>query len=203
METNNQKPIKLITITPDEMDRLVKVAGEAGANAAMQKAEEERKKFHKKALDKRLHNTRLLLENYHMLKLNMKCSVYKKSQVRGQAVDILDGMLDEDDDEVIIDSIKRSSERTAIIINHIDTMLALYETYCYKSCKEIEKRRYEVIFNYYISDKLLAVKEISLKFHQSQQTIYNDLKVAEERLTALIFGIDSLKLKRGKIRKKL
>ncbi|MGL5433789.1 MAG: hypothetical protein ACRDBO_00130 [Lachnospiraceae bacterium] len=188
-------PVQLITLTEDRLEELMKAAGEAGANAAMQKASDERKAHHKKVVDKRLHNTKLLLKNYHMLKLNMKCSVYSKSQMRESAVDILNGMMNLYDDEVIIDSIKRSSARTAIIVTHIDTMLGLYEAYCNKSQREIDRRRYDVIFNYYISGKMLSVKEISLKINQSVQTVYDDLKAAEERLTALIFGIDGLKLK--------
>ena len=99
------------------------------------------------------------------------------------------------DNEVIIDSIKRSATRTAVIVSHIETMLGFYAVYCEKSMKsKIEMRRYEVLWDMYMAEEPLSVKEIAEKQHISQDTIYSDLKIATEYLSALIFGVDGLRV---------
>ena len=91
-------------------------------------------------------------------------------------------------------SIKRSATRTAIIVSHIETMFGLYDAYCDKSVnREIDRRRYEVVWDKYMAEQPLSVKEIATKHNMSKENVYSDLRVAEERLTALIFGVDGLK----------
>ena len=109
------------------------------------------------------------------------------------ALDILESMMTMYDNEVIIESIKRSATRTAVIVSHIETMFGLYEAYCDKSQnRDIDMRRYEVIWDMYMAADTLSVKEIAEKQHISKDTVYSDLRIAIERLTALIFGVDGL-----------
>ena len=97
------------------------------------------------------------------------------------------------DNEIIIESIKRSATRTAVIVSHIETMFGLYAAYCDNSQnRDIDMRRYEVIWDMYMATDTLSVKEIAEKQHISKDTVYSDLRVAVERLTALIFGVDGL-----------
>ena len=97
------------------------------------------------------------------------------------------------DNEVIIDSIKRSATRTAIIVSHIETMFGLYRAYCDKAPnREVETRRFEVVWDMYMADDALSVEEVAEKQHISKNNVYADLRVATERLTALIFGVDGL-----------
>jgi hypothetical protein len=110
-------------------------------------------------------------------------------------MDILESMMSVYDNEVIIESIKRSATRTAIIVSHIETMFGLYEAYCEKSPnKEIERRRYDVVWDMYMADEVLSAKEIAKKQNVSTRNVYEDIKVATERLSALIFGVDGLKV---------
>ena len=95
-----------------------------------------------------------------------------------------------------IESIKRSATRTAIIVSHIETMFGLYDAYCEKSPnQDIDRRRYEVVWDKYMAEPVLTVKEIAAKHNMSKENVYSDLRVAEERLTALIFGVDGLKVR--------
>ena len=187
--------LNVIMLTEDELNKLIKDAGAAGAKVALKKLEEKKNALHKEIMDKRLHNTKLLLENYRLLKLNMENSIYEKSQMNESAADILNNMMNLYDDEVIIDSIKRSAVRTAIIISHIDKMLSIFEIYCNQSRKSTDKRKYQVIYDYYIASDKLEIGQIMAKQHYGKQTIYDDIKSAESSLTALFFGIDGLKLK--------
>ena len=67
-----------------------------------------------------------------------------------------------------------------------------YRIYCGK-LSEKDKRRYKVIKLLYISKQSMNITEISKKFSVSKVTIYEDLKIAKERLSSLFFGIDGLR----------
>lgn len=191
IKTDNQIP-QYVILTKEEITAMQKEAAEIGAKAAMEKMEKEKRDLHHKAVDRRLHNTKLLLRNYRMLRENADHSIYGRSQMEESAADILCSMMNLYDDEVIVDAIKRSATRTAIILSHVDTMLELYETYCMKSGREVDGRRYEIIKDMYIEMQPMTVKQIAKKWHVSQETVYTDLKIAVERLSALIFGVDGL-----------
>ena len=194
MENVEKQAPQYVVLTKEEIVAMQKEAAEIGAKAAMERLEQEKKSMYNKAVDRRLHNTRLLLRNYRMLRENADNSVYGRSQMGESAADILCSMMNLYDDEVIVDAIKRSATRTAIIVSHIDTMLKLYEAYCSKSGNELDGRRYEIIMDAYIIEQPMTVKEIAKKWHMSKENVYSDLKIATERLSALIFGVDGLRL---------
>lgn len=183
-----------ILLTREELEQLQKVAAEIGANAAMERLEQEKQTMYHKAIDRRLRNTKLLLRNYRMLRENADNSVYGRSQMEESAADILCSMMNLYNDEVIVDAIKRSATRTAIIVSHIETMLDLYQSYCEKSGNDLDMRRYEVVQDMYIAKHPMTAKEIAKKWNMSKENVYSDLKIAIERLSALIFGVDGLRL---------
>ena len=193
MEKVEKQAPQYVVLTKEEIVTMQKEAAEIGAKAAMERLEQEKKSMYHKAVDRRIHNTKLLLRNYRMLRENADTSIYGRSQMEESAADILCSMMNLYDDEVIVDAIKRSATRTAIIISHIDTMLKLYEAYCSKSGNELDGRRYEIIMDAYIIEQPMAVKEIAKKWHMSKENVYSDLKIATERLSALIFGVDGLR----------
>ncbi len=184
----------IIALTQEQLKDICANAAEIGAKAAMDKLEQERKNMQIKAVDRRLHNTKLLLKNYRMLKENSENSIYGRTQMEESAADILCSMMNLYNDEVIVDSIKRSATRTAIIVSHIDTMLDIYEAYCGKSGNDLDKRRYEIVNDMYIAETTVTAKEIAKKWNMSKENVYSDLKIAIERLSALIFGVDGLRL---------
>lgn len=185
----------LVTLTPAQLKDIYEKAAAIGAKEALRTFEQERKKEYGKRADKRLRNTKLLLRNYHMLKEHAENSVFGRTQMEESALDILESMMSMYDNEVIIESIKRSATRTAVIVSHIETMFGLYAAYCDKSPnRDIEMRRYEVVWDMYMAEVTLSAKEIAEKQHMSKDNVYADLRVATERLTALIFGVDGLKV---------
>lgn len=196
--------VKLVTATvssiafdkmvSDKKNSIIEIAAAAGAKVALAKYEQERKHQQRENADRRLRNTKLLLRNYHMLRENKDSSVFGRSQMEESAADILDSMMNLYNDEVVIDSIKRSATRTAIMVSHIETMVDIYEAYCIKSDNEIDMRRYEVLYDMYIADIVLSAKQIAKKQNISKETVYGDLNIAIERITCLIFGVDGLKL---------
>ena len=128
-----------------------------------------------------------------MLKEHAENSVFGRTQMEESALDILESMMSMYDNEVIIESIKRSATRTAVIVSHIETMFGLYAAYCDKSQnRDIEMRRYEILWDMYMAEDILSVKEVAKKQHVSKDTVYTDIRMAIEKLTALIFGVDGL-----------
>jgi len=185
----------LVVLTHEQLKDIYENAAAIGAKEALKMFEQERKKEQGKRADRRLRNTKLLLRNYHMLKEHAENSVFGRTQMEESAIDILESMMSMYDNEVIIESIKRSATRTAVIVSHIETMFGLYEAYCGKAPnREIEMRRYEVVWDMYMADNTLSAKEIADKQNISTRNVYEDIKVATERLSALIFGVDGLKV---------
>lgn len=196
MEQQNFDKNVLVVMTQEQLREIYEKAAAIGAQEALKTFEQEKKKEYGHRASKKLRNTKLLLRNYHMLKEHAENSVFGRTQMGESATDILESMMNLYNDEVIIESIKNSATRTAIIVSHIETMLGLYQSYCEKSSsREIEMRRYQVISDMYIADQTLSVKEIAAKHHMSKENVYADSKVATERLTALIFGVDGLKVR--------
>lgn len=195
MEKSGKQTVpQYVVLSKEEIAKLQKEAAEIGAKVAIDRLEQEKKNMYHKAIDRRLHNTKLLLRNYRMLRENADNSIYGRAQMKESAADILCNMMNLYDDEVIVNAIKRSATRTAIIVSHIDTMLELYEAYCVKSPSELDNRRYEIVNDMYIAEQPMTVKDIAKKWNMSKENVYSDLKIAIERLSALIFGVDGLKL---------
>lgn len=191
MGTDNERPA-LITLSKEDLQELMEKAAVAGAKAGIDRYEAELKDRQKKYRDKRYHNTKLLLRNYRMLQINAENSVFGRSQMEESAADILDNMMNMYNDEVIVESIKTSATRTAIIVSHVKTMIRMYQICCEQSGNEIDKRRYDIIYGLYISDPKITRKELMDKWNISSDTTYTDEKIAIERLSALIFGVDGL-----------
>lgn len=191
METDKER-VMLITLSKEDLQELMEKAAVAGAKAGIDRYEAELKDRQKKYRDKRYHNTKLLLRNYRMLQINAENSVFGRSQMEESAADILDNMMNMYNDEVIVESIKTSATRTAIIVSHVKTMIRMYQICCEQSGNEIDKRRYDIIYGLYISDPKITRKELMDKWNISSDTTYTDEKIAIERLSALIFGVDGL-----------
>ncbi len=191
MDGNEVSPV-LITLTPEDLQKLFEKAASIGAKVGVDKFVEEQKTKQKNKVDRRLHNTKLLLRNYRMLKANSENSVFGRTQMKESAADILESMMNIYNDEVVVESIKTSATRTAIIVSHINTMLELFQVCCEKSVNEIDIRRYDTVHCLYIAEERLSRKEIADKWNVSVDTTYSDEKIAIERLSALIFGVDGL-----------
>lgn len=180
------------------MDIAIEKGVAAGVKAAADRMEEERRKARKGRYDRRLHNTRLLMKNYRALKHHALGAVHTGAQanekIEENAVDILEELDDERvDDRLYIESIKRSQQRTRIIIEHIDEMLRYWRIDCEQSGKEEALRRYRIVFATYIGDDQIAAEDLARREHIEKRTVYKDIKAAMRPLSALIFGIDGIK----------
>ena len=188
----NQDPITLITLSKEELQDLLEKAAVVGARAGIEQYKQETEKRQKQGRDRRYHNTKLLLRNYRMLQINAENSVFGRSQMQESAADILDSMMNIYNDEIVVESIRASATRTAIIVAHVKEMLGMFEVCCERSENEIDRRRYDIVCGLYVAEPKVSRKELMKKWNVSLDTTYSDEKVAIERLSALIFGVDGL-----------
>ena len=187
-----------------DMKEIVRLAAETGARVALEKAEELRREDEKKRSaelkqrhDDRIANVKLLLRNYRALREHAENAVGEKL-IEVTPFEILEDLMQGRDIDVKVNSILESAARTAVMVEHITTMLDLFRTDClYKDLPEWT-RRWEVIEALYISEEGSSVMELADRYQTVAQNIYNDLNIAYERIAALMFGIDGLSAQRSR-----
>lgn len=196
-ETTGAAGAMYASISARVLEMAVQKGIDAGVKSAMSYIETERKKARKERQDRRLHNTRLLLKNYRILKLHAKNAISSSNQIKAageNAIGILDSLdADELTDGLYIESIKKSQERTAIILAHIDMMMELYRAYCYNTGNAEDIRRYRVVMESYIEEPRKSAQDIADAYGIEKRTVFKDITAAVKPITALFFGIDSMK----------
>jgi len=161
----------------------------------IEKYKEEAEKERKARFDKRLRNTKMLLRNFRELSEHSDNAIYEAAQVHDESLaEILEIMSGNyfGGEELYIDSIKKSSARTRIIIEHVKEMMRIYESYCMRSQKPEDKRRYRTVCSLYIDENPKTVQEIAKEEAIDERTVYKDVDAACEKLSALIFGVEWL-----------
>ena len=164
------------------VQEIVKLSAETGANAAMETLNRERARERKELADSRLRNTKLLLRNYRVFCAHAENAVYDVEECESAKEIIADLMMPGQDSPLIVESIKKSVARTATIVKHMQTMMQLYQAYCHVNGTSEDERR--------------TVSELAKEEGVVERTIYKDIDIACERIAALMFGIDGLKSKR-------
>lgn len=173
-------------------EELIKAAAKAGAEAALIAFEKEKQKERRNRIDKRLKNTKLLLSNYRNFKEYSINAIYSAEQAE-DIIDILDLMWDPNNRSAqVVESIKKSAIRTKIIMTHIEGMLNTYREICEKSRNPTDMRKYQVLYERYISDEQYTIDDIA-KIHSIEpRTVYLDLDSAINVMAVLIFGVDCI-----------
>lgn len=167
------------------------LAIEAAAKTAIEKWREEEEKQKDEQRDWRLRNTKLLLKNYRLFHEHLKNAIWDQEQLCAESpIEILELMNVRHG--LKVESIANSLVRTKIIMKHVDEMLMIYKIYCEKSGKPEEQRRYRVIKKLYLDEKALTAADIAEEEDIDLRTVYKDVNAACDKLSALLFGIDSL-----------
>jgi tetratricopeptide (TPR) repeat protein len=152
----------------------------------------------KKRYDRRLRNTRLLLNHYRSLKIHGKMADSSVNVIyQDNAIDVLDDVESIHDEEQYIQSLSRTKKRTLIIVGHINKSMKYYESIC-KSDGKLKERRYKIIKYIYIDpikdDIQPTYEQAAEHFGIAVKTVGRDVRNAIEDLSILFFGIDGIKL---------
>lgn len=171
-------------------EKQLKFISEIASREAIKAHKEEREQFQKERVDRRLRNMKLLLRKYRSFKLHCKDIKLEIEYYEGR--DEVLAIIE--DDEQIVESIKRSKRRTLGMVNFIDQMLEVYKILSEQSGKAEDLRRYDVIHKMYISDGRMTAEALAECHSVDTRTVYRDVNKACETLSALMFGIDSVKM---------
>ena len=74
---DTEKKVQFVALTKEEIDAMIQQAALAGAQVASDAMIVGQRKSEKEKIDRRLHNTDLLLRNYRTLKASYENAVYK------------------------------------------------------------------------------------------------------------------------------
>lgn len=176
-------------------EEAIRIGVEIGTATAERRLQEGQKERMRGRYKRRLHNTRLLLANYRNLKDHVSGAIFNGRKAKESALEILDGLDEfEYEDKYYIGAIKQSQQRTLIILAHIDEMMNLYHISCEQNSKPETLRRYRVLYAAYCDPDRPTAAEICAVNGIEERTYYSDIGKAIKPLSALIFGIDGLRL---------
>lgn len=189
---------------PGEIEKIIEQTAKLTAEKIYAKMRSDNAKEQESLFDKRLYNTKLLLEHYRLFKEHAENAVFELTRLDEAeltAIEIMDSMWQSAGPgrgEIAIESIANSTLRTQIVIKHIDEMLGIYEAYCYRSGKPENERRWDVINTMFIlpmpvgKSKTELYEELAAKHFTSARQIQRDINDSIEKITALLFGIDGI-----------
>lgn len=175
------------------MEEVIKIATETAISVYDQQKKAEAKEKH----DRRLRSTKMLLENYRSFSSyndNAVINLYDALKIDEDIYSVLELMEGRErvSSEVKIDSIEKGVLRTKIMMAHVNAMLDIYYKHCQASPYPEEMRRYRVIYGMYLGDEEKRAEQIAEEECCDIATVYRDKKNAITKLTALIFGIDGI-----------
>lgn len=180
------------------MEEIIELATKTAISVYDQQRAAEAKEKH----DRRLRSTKMLLENYRSFSSyndNAVSNLHDALKIDEDIYDVLELMDGRDRpvlSDVRIDSIEKGVLRTKIMMAHVDAMLEIYYKHCLASPYPEEMRRYRVIYGMYLGEKEKKAEQIAEEECCDIATVYRDKKNAITKLTALIFGIDGVMLKK-------
>jgi DNA-directed RNA polymerase specialized sigma24 family protein len=130
---------------------------------------------------KALHNTKLLLKNYRKIQTSIEEAVSDAIQLEQDYV-IMD-----DNDELYVESIRRSKLRSLIVIAHIDKALALAEEEC-KQKNSSEK--YDIFISCMLDGA--TYEEVAEQYDTSTQSISRWVTSITKSISIQLFGVEGL-----------
>lgn len=155
MDMNDR--VEFVALTKEEVETMIAKAALAGASVAADTLQKAHQKEQKELKDRRLHNTRLLLRNYRMLKESCAKAVYQKEHSEKSTAEVIEDLMSmKASDGVIVNSIKESAERTGIIISHVDRIFGNMDVYFDTPHKRHVAERYR---NFFLQVSAIATPE--------------------------------------------
>ena len=168
-------------------EEFVKMIMETTASATVDYLERKERQQQKAKRDWRLRNTKLLLRYYREF-------VEHSEEIKVSLLEEADVLEDLYTDELTVESIKRSKQRTLAMVKFMQSVLQVYRIKCEKSKDDEDLRRYRIIHEMYINDEKMAVEEIAKCENIYVSTVYRDINAAAKTLSVLIFGVDAIHL---------
>jgi len=180
------------TLSKDVLDQITEHASKVATEIAVEIYNKQKDREEKEKFDRRLNNTKLLLEHYRDFSDYGDKAIYRiYEKLDEDVIDIIEMMEGRRTDKAgRIESIEKGVMRTRAIMNHVNSMLKVYKKSCEESPYPEDRRRYRVVEGLYLKKVPESVQDIADREGIVERTVYKDVTAACKRLTALIFGID-------------
>lgn len=141
-----------------------------------------------KEKDKRLRNTKLLLQNYRTFKKYAK-KIEDEKVEELEEVNVMELLIVGED---LVKSIKQTTQRTLVMVRHIDQALVALK-YFYDMEKDFRTRRqFDILHARYVKGEL--IRDIAEENEINDRSVYKAIDAAVERLTVILFGVYGLKI---------
>ncbi|XRJ96196.1 hypothetical protein ACPBEI_07300 [Latilactobacillus sakei] len=137
----------------------------------------------KKEGDRRLRNTKMLLQNYRRLRTHI--------QIEPGNEDLTLKYEQENGVVIRFDELDKYHAKSRSLIRYLDNVLEVYKNEC-KQGDEIDWRRYQVIDKLYLSTTKLSLSEIALYYDKDRSTIDSDKRRAINDISVMLYGMDAL-----------
>ena len=177
------------------IEKGIRVGIEVGTRQAFDNVKLYLQQEKKNRMDKRLRNIELLLNKYKELTVHCQESIYSLKDSKN-AIDILYELEDIDNDNMYVEAIKKSKDRTAIIMCHVKVMLDAYRYILDRTGQEEEIRKYRIIKAMYLDEYSISwterIEETAGILGTSPRQVYRYMKKAKEELSVTMFGVDAL-----------
>ncbi|MBT2696359.1 hypothetical protein J7E79_02770 [Bacillus sp. ISL-40] len=166
----------------------LEIISKAAAQAVYEYLEKEKQKQKKDKQDHRLHNIKLLLQNYRGLVLHCETLKAELTEIDSTSIQDLDVSTISVES---IESIKRSREKSIAMVLFIQGKMNAYR----QSCNEEEMKYFRVLEKKYLTTKRFTIKEIAKTENIDRTTVYRYIDKAVEDLPIIFFGVAAIDFK--------
>ena len=184
---SKKQPKDEVVLTNAQLRKITETASLVAIDSYRKEAEKARQENK----DRRLYNTRLLMEKYRGLVKYAEDAVYEVSQIDEdmELQSLIELMENRGDYTALsVECIQERVARTKVVLHHINKMLEFYCFRCESSGKQEIKRKWETIKFLYLDEKEKTVQELAEKFFVDERTVYRYNRTALQDLSALFFG---------------
>ena len=154
------------------------------AKTVLKERERQEKVAMKEKHDYRFRNTELLMKNYRKLSAHCDC-LPEQMDIIHQEIDL--GMFEQ---ELDLKEVVKSKQKTKMMMDYVDAMLAAYKRLG-ESSGIVAERRYKILYDMYLSPQHTKPQDLYERYNVERATFYRDLKKATEEFSVVLFGIDA------------
>ncbi len=176
-----------ISLSADQLKKITETA----SRVAIEEYHKEFDRSRQENRDKRLYNTRLLMEKYRGMVKYSESAVYDAAQLEDDLdlQTLLDIMgCSYDSHTLSVQSIQERVGKVRIILDHVTRMLDYYKFRCESSGKTEIVRKWEVVKALYLDEEIKTVQDLAEVYFVDERTIYRYNRSALQDLSALFFG---------------
>lgn len=175
-------------LTGEELNRLMKLAGEAGAAEYRKERAKEEKKYSK------LEITKERLKSYRRAKLALLEDVPDPEEIEDLYFKALQDLMSTDTGvegrtERLIKSQAWRRQKDLYDLARIEKAVELYERECDLSKTDEAKRRYRVLFLAHMDMEEHTTEEIAEEVGTGEKNVYNDLRIAYRAVSDYYLGM--------------